>query len=112
MNYSVKQTQTKKNLFGFEKQVKKTYTFKHYVHAVKFALNEQIDIITCNLGDGVTTTRKPFKNILKLSEFERLAKINPAHYLGTHYSERLNLKNYYFYLINTEQFHRLKKFNH
>ena len=112
MNYSVKQTETKKNLFGFEKQVENTYFFNRYIDAVKFALNEQIDLITCNLGDGVTTSRRPFKNLLKLSEFERLARINPIHYLGTHYSERLNLENYYYYLINTSQFYRLKKFNY
>jgi len=109
--YTIKQTETKKCLFGLiSREVEKVYKFATYNEAVNFAFNEQINKITCNISDKVKTTRRPFKTILTLEQFIKVSKKNPLFYLGTRYVEKVNLKQYYFYLINSKQLHKLKKY--
>jgi len=86
-----------------------THYFDRYGEALKFALDEQIKIITCNISKKVKTTRRPFNSLLTLEEFKQLAKNNPVHYLGISDSRRLDIKLYYFYLIGSNNLHKLQR---
>ena len=116
MKYEIKQTQTKKTFFG-TKEIEKIYTFDTYAEALTFAIHEQIKTITCIMThkdeSGRTykanTTRKPFKQFYTLAQFEKIATKFPIHYLGTGFPERINIKQYYLYLFESKQLHKLKK---
>jgi|13_taG_2_1085334.scaffolds.fasta_scaffold08085_3 hypothetical protein len=109
--YTIKQTETKKCLFGLiSREVEKVYKFATYNEAVNFAFNEQINKITCNISDKVKTTRRPFKTILTLEQFIKVSKKNPFHFLGVRNYKKINIKLYYFYLVNSNQLQKLKKF--
>ena len=95
------------NWYKYKKTI--IYTFKRYSEAVKFALDEQIKIITCNISNKVKTTRRPFNSLLTLEEFKQLAKENPVHYLGVYDVRRLNIELYYFYLIGSNKLHKLQR---
>tara|TARA_Y100000004_G_C8884622_1_gene399134 strand:- start:530 stop:865 length:336 start_codon:yes stop_codon:yes gene_type:complete len=111
MHYEIKQTEQKKYFFNLIKINKtKSYKFKDYKNAVNFALNEQIKNIYCIIGENIKTLRKPFKNFYTLEQFIKVSKKNPLFYLGTHNPEKINIPLYYFYLINKNKFHKLKKF--
>ena len=116
MKYEIKQTQTKKTFFG-TKEVENVYTFQTYAKALTFAIHEQIKTITCIMTHtdetGRTykakTTRKPFKQFYSLAQFEKIATKFPIHYLGTRFPERINIKQYYLYLFESKQLHKLRK---
>jgi len=114
IHYTIEQTETKKrNFLGFNlKPVKKTkvYKFNDYKNAFIFALNEQIKKIYCNISKDIKTIRKPFKNYYTLNEFIKVSKKNPFFYLGVRDYKHINIKNYYYYLINANKLNKLKKF--
>ena len=98
--YTIKQTETKKALFGLiTRNVEKEYNFDTYNEAVNFAFNEQIKEITCNISDKVKTTRRPFKTILTLEQFIKVSKKNPFFYLGVHNYKKVDIAKVYFYLV-------------
>ena len=106
--YTIKQDQKVKGLFGYRiKEI--TYKFSSYINALEFAVHEQIKVITAHICEGVEKKIYPFKNILTLDQYKKLAKINSMHYIGTRFPEAINLDHYYIYLFNTRQFHKLKK---
>jgi hypothetical protein len=107
MHYSITQKTTKKVLYFFSTEVEKTYKFEDYNKALIFALNEQINKIVCNFSDSVKTTRKPFQTFYKVDEFLKVATNNPIHFLGTR--QKVNKALFYYYLINSNQLHKLKK---
>ena len=112
--YKIEQTKTKKRYFlGFElkpKKITKTYYFKEYKNALIFALSEQIKIFYCIVSDEVKTTRKTYKNFLTLAQFKKASNKNPLFYLGTRDAKKINIENYYFYLISSNNINKLKKF--
>lgn len=108
MIYQIKQKQLKKTFFG-KKEIEKVYEFKTYKEALKFALFEQIDTIHCVFSDKVKTTRKVFKYLYTLEQFIRLCYKNPIHYLGQRFPEKINIDSYYYYLIESGKFTKLKK---
>ena len=117
MKYQIKQTETKKRLYLPNKKVEKIYTFNTYAEALTFAIYEQVKTITCIMThkdeSGRTykanTTRKPFKQFYTLAQFEKVATKFPIHYLGTRFPERINIKQYYLYLFESKQLHKLRK---
>lgn len=112
--YKIEQVEVKKRSFcGFKlspKKIKKSYYFKQYKNVLRFALNEQINIFYCIVSDKVTTKRKPFKQFLSLTEFKKVSKKNPLFYLSANSYKGINLEKYYFYLVNSDQLQKLKKF--
>tara|TARA_R110002012_G_C11605856_1_gene607743 strand:+ start:561 stop:926 length:366 start_codon:yes stop_codon:yes gene_type:complete len=94
----------------FKKTIYKTYKFDNYKEAYLFALHEQIKIITVHIIDKIKTTRRPFQNLYTLKEFQSLARLNPRHYLGGLYTNKIDVELYYFYLINSNQLTKLKKY--
>lgn len=110
MIYEVKQTTEKKRLLFGTKKVHKVYNFRTLNSALIFALNEQIDTINVNIGEGVTTYRKPFKNYFSLEQFIKVSKKNPFFYLGVHNYKKIDIEKVYFYLVNNN-LSKLKKFN-
>jgi uncharacterized FlaG/YvyC family protein len=108
--YTIKQDQKVKSFFGSRvKQI--TYKFKTYIKALEFAIHEQIKVITAHICEGVEKKIYPFKNILTLDQYKKLANINPMHYIGTRSAKGINLDHYYIYLFNTGQLQKLKKYN-
>lgn len=109
MIYEVRQTTEKKRLLFGTKKVHKVYKFNTLNSALLFALNEQIDIITVNIGEGITTTRKPFKDYYNLDQFIKVSKKNPFFYLGVHNYKKVDIERIYFYLVQNN-LSKLKKF--
>lgn len=97
-------------LYWSKKTIYKTYKFDNFKQAFRFALDEQIKIITVHISKTIKTTRRPFRYIYTLKEFKNLCKINPMHFLGLSSPDRINVELYYFYLINTNQLTKLKKY--
>ena len=92
--YTLKQTQTKKALFGLiSRNVEKEYTFSNYWDAIKFALHEQIKYIYFSKGTAKTKTNV-FKYFHSLKSFEYNANKNPLHFCGVRNIERINIKQY------------------
>lgn len=110
MIYEVKQTTEKKRLLFGTKKVHKVYKFNTLNKALIFCLNEQIDTIIVNIGDGITTTRKPFRNYYSLDQFIKVSKKNPFFYLGVHDYKKIDIEKVYFYLVQNN-LSKLKKFN-
>lgn len=103
--YTIKQTETKKCLFGLiTREVEKVYNFATYIEAVKFALFEQIKYIY--KGSKRLNVFKLFYNI---AQFNKHAKNNPLHFLNLSNAERINLDLYYKILID-KNISKLKKF--
>ncbi len=109
--YKVRQTTTKKRVFKLlEKTTTKEYNFKHYNKAVIFALSEQIKIIYSIPCKGCKPIiKRPFQIYITESEFVRAAKKNPFHYVGIRNIKNVDLKNYYYYLISSNNLQKLKK---
>ena len=97
-------------LYWSKKTIYKTYKFDDFKNAFRFALDEQIKIITVHISKTIKTTRRPFNYLYTLEEFKRLCKINPLHYLGLRNHNKINIELYYFYLINSNQLTKLKKY--
>ena len=97
--YTIKQTQTKKALFGLiSRNIEKKYTFSNYWDAVKFALYEQIKYIYFSKGSATTNTNV-FKYFYSLKRFKKFATDNPQHFCNVSSSKNINLKQYYNVLI-------------
>tara|TARA_R100001463_G_C3509094_1_gene219798 strand:- start:469 stop:795 length:327 start_codon:yes stop_codon:yes gene_type:complete len=97
--YTIKQTETKKALFGLiSREVEKEYNFSNYWDAVKFALHEQIKFIYFSKGSAKTKTNV-FKYFYSLESFKYNANKNPLHFCNVSNAERINLKQYYNVLI-------------
>jgi len=109
MIYEVTQTTEQKRLLFGTKKVTKAYEFKNLNSALIFALNEQIDIITVNIGEGITTIRRPFRDYYSLDQFIKVSKKNPFFYLGVHNYKKVDIEKIYFYLVQNN-LSKLKKF--
>tara|TARA_R110002012_G_scaffold283346_1_gene473682 strand:+ start:1054 stop:1386 length:333 start_codon:yes stop_codon:yes gene_type:complete len=109
MIYEVTQTTEQKRLLFGTKKVYKVYKFNTLNDALLFALNEQIKIITVNIGEGITTTRKPFRDYYSLEQFIKVSKKNPFFYLGVHNYKKIDIEKVYFYLVNNN-LSKLRKF--
>jgi predicted proteasome-type protease len=109
MIYEVTQTTEKKRLLFGTKKVNKVYKFNTLNKALIFCLNEQIKIITVNIGKGITTTRKPFWIYYSLEQFIKVSKKNPFFYLGVHDYKKVDIERIYFYLVQNN-LSKLKKF--
>ena len=109
MIYEVTQTTEKKRLLFGTKKVNKVYKFNTLNKALIFCLNEQIKIITCNIGEGITTKRKPFRVYYSLDQFIKVSKKNPFFYLGVHDYKKVDIERIYFYLVQNN-LSKLKKF--
>ena len=110
MIYEVTQTTEQKRLLFGTKKVYKVYKFRTLNKALLFALNEQIDTITVNIGEGITTKRKPFRDYYSLEQFIKVSKKNSFFYLGVHNYKKIDIEKVYFYLVNNN-LNKLKKFN-
>ena len=110
MIYELTQTTEKKRLLFGTKKVHKVYKFRTLNSALIFALNEQIKIITCNIGEGITTKRKPFRDYYSLDQFIKVSKKNPFFYLGVHDYKKVDIERIYFYLVQNN-LSKLRKFN-
>ena len=110
MIYEVTQTTEKKRLLFGTKKVNKVYKFNTLNKALIFCLNEQIKIITVNIGEGITTTRKPFRDYYNLDQFIKVSKKNPFFYLGVHNYKKVDIAKVYFYLVqnNLSKLRRFK----
>lgn len=117
MKYRVKQTEIKERLYLPNKKVVKEYIFNSYKEALRFCIFEQIDLIECVINHidengkkyEAITKRRPFKIYHSLPSFERVAKINPIHYIGTRFFEQVDLQQYYLYLFESGQTQKLRK---
>ena len=109
MIYEVRQTTEKKRLLFGTKKVTKVFKFGTLNSALLFALNEQIKHIYVNIGEGITTIRRPFKNYYSLEQFVKVSKKNPFFYLGVHNYEKIDITKVYFYLVNNN-LNKLKKY--
>lgn len=110
MIYEVRQTTEKKRLLFGTKKVHKVYKFNTLNSALIFCLNEQIDIITVNIGEDMTTIRRPFRDYYTLEQFIKVSKKNPFFYLGVHNYKKVDIEKMYFYLIQNN-LSKLRKFN-
>ena len=108
-----KVTQTKKVFVAlklYKKTIKKDYFFKSFNDALKFAANEQINKFHFIKGK-IKTSHKTFDYLYSLQAFKNLCKINASFYLGVNnYKSIKNIDTYYFHLINSNQYNKLKKY--
>ncbi len=111
--YKVIQKQKKQiSILGFKrtKTIKNVYRFEKYGEALQFALNEQISTFFYEVGEGITTSRKPFNKYMKEKEFLAAARKNPFYYLGVHEITRVNcIKSLYYKLIQDNKLNKLIK---
>jgi len=110
MIYEVRQTTEKKRLLFGTKKVTKAFEFRTLNDALLFALNEQIKHIYVNIGEGITTIRKPFRDYFSLEQFIKVSKKNPFFYLGVHNYKKIDITKVYFYLVQNN-LSKLRKFN-
>ena len=89
--------------------VNKVFKFNTLNDALIFALNEQIKIIVVNIGEGITTKRKPFRDYYSLEQFIKVSKKNPFFYLGVHNYKKVDIEKIYFYLVQNN-LSKLKKY--
>lgn len=110
MIYEVRQTTEKKRFLFGTKKVTKAFKFNTLNAALLFALNEQIKHIYVNIGEGITTIRRPFRDYYSLEQFIKVSKKNPFFYLGVHNYKKVDIERIYFYLVQNN-LSKLKKFN-
>ena len=110
MIYEITQTTEQKRLLFGTKKVTKAFKFNTLNSALLFALNEQIDTIIVNIGEGMTTKRKPFRDYYSLEQFIKVSKKNPFFYLGVHNYKKVDIEKVYFYLVQNN-LSKLRKFN-
>ena len=107
--YKITQNKTVKSWLGRTKITEKVYTFKDSSNALKFALNEQIRYYS-HIVDGChATTRDAYSLHHTLINWLKLAKNNPHHYIGLSSTRGVNLERLYFYYVNSNNLHRLRK---
>lgn len=107
--YKIKQKETRKNWLGRTKLIEKVYTFEKYSEALIFALNEQIRYFSHCINGKHTSTRDAYKQYHTVKNWVKLAEKNPFHYIGLSSSNGVNLEKMYFYYLNSDNLHRLKK---
>lgn len=107
--YKVKQKETRKSWLGRIKLVEKVYTFEKYSDALIFALNEQIRYFSHTIDGKHCSTRDAYKQYHSVKNWVKLAVKNPQHYIGLSSSKGVNLEKMYFYYLNSDNLHRLKK---
>jgi hypothetical protein len=110
--YTIRQTKLKKCFFDLiENTQTKEYNFDRYKEALIFALSEQIKFIySIPCENCKPILKKPFELYLSEKEFILASKQNPFFYLGVHNFERVNIKNFYYYLISQNKLQKLKKY--
>jgi len=109
--YKITQKQKQSNnWFGLKRADKVTVNeFTTYNKALIFALNEQIQFFYCHI-DKIKTVRKTYSRYLTCIQFCKKAAKNPLHYTGTSTTKNLDLKNLYYYYVNSNNLHRIEKF--
>ena len=107
--YKITQKETRKNWLGFTKTKLQVYTFEKHTDALRFALNEQIRYFS-HCIDGVhSSTRDAYKQYHTVKNWVKFAEKNPLHYIGVSSSKGVNLERLYFYYLNSDNAHRLRK---
>lgn len=107
--YKVKQKETRKSWLGRIKLIEKVYKFDKYADALRFALNEQIRYFSHCIDGKLSSTRDAYKQYHTVKNWVKLAVKNPQHYIGLSSSKGVNLEKMYFYYLNSDNLHRLKK---
>lgn len=107
--YKITQKETRKSWLGFTKTKTKVYTFEKYSEALIFALNEQIRYFKHTIDGAKPTTRDAFKQYHSVKNWVKLAEKNPLHYIGLSRTKGINLEKLYYYYLNSDNLHRLKK---
>ena len=109
--YKITQKQKQSNnWFGLKRADKVTvYEFSTYNKALIFALSEQIQFFYCHI-DKIKTVRKTYSRYLTCIQFCKKAAKNTLHYTGTSTTKNLDLKNLYYYYVNSNNLHRIEKF--
>ena len=107
--YKITQKETRRTWLGFTKTRLKVYTFEKYSDALRFALNEQIRYFSHCIDGVPCSTRDAFKQYHTVKNWVKLAAKNPLHYIGLSSSKGVNLERLYFYYLNSDNAHRLKK---
>tara|TARA_R110002074_G_scaffold106793_1_gene230910 strand:+ start:54 stop:386 length:333 start_codon:yes stop_codon:yes gene_type:complete len=107
--YKITQKKTVKNWFGQTKSIEQIHTFKNSKEALIFALNEQIRYYS-HIVDGMhASTRDAYTLHYTLINWLKLAEKNPHHYIGLSSTKGVNLDRLYFYYVNSNNLHRLRK---
>jgi len=107
--YEITQTTTKERLFRSPKQIDKVYKFYKYNDALIFALNEQKRYFKHVLNNKVASTRDAYAMHYSCINWIKHAKNNPLHYTGRNSTENINLERLYYYYVNSNNLHRLRK---
>jgi len=107
--YKITQKETYKNWLGFTKTKTKVYNFEKYSDALRFALNEQIRYFSHCIDGNHSSTRDAYKQYHTVKNWVKIAAKNPQHYIGLNSSKGVNLERLYFYYLNSDNAHRLKK---
>tara|TARA_B110000467_G_C17948162_1_gene278500 strand:- start:219 stop:551 length:333 start_codon:yes stop_codon:yes gene_type:complete len=107
--YKITQKETRKNWLGFNKTRLKVYTFEKYSEALIFALNEQIRYFSHCIEGKHSSTRDAYKQYHTVKNWVKIAANNPLHYIGVSSSKGINLERLYFYYLNSDNAHRLRK---
>jgi len=107
--YKITQKKTVKNWLGRTKTIENVYRFKDNKEALKFALNEQIRYYS-HIVDGLhASTRDAYTLHHSCINWLKLAAQNPRHYIGLGSAKGVNLERLYFYYVNSNNLHRLRK---
>ena len=107
--YKIIQKKTVKNWIGRTKTIENVHTFKDSKEALKFALNEQIRYYSHTVEGLHATTRNAYALHYTLINWVKLAAQNPRHYIGLSNTKGVNLERLYFYYVNSNNLHRLRK---
>ena len=107
--YKITQKTNRKNWLGRTKSIENIHTFKNSRDALKFALNEQIRYYSYTIEGLHATTRDAYALHHTLINWVKLAAKNPHHYIGLSSAKGVNLERLYFYYVNSNNLHRLRK---
>ena len=107
--YTIKQKQTTKNWLGREQTKLVVHTFTNHKEALKFALNEQIRYYSHCIEGNKPTSRETYKMHYSCLNWVKLAEKNPMHYTGRRRTRFTDLVRLYYYYVNSDNLHRLRK---
>ena len=107
--YTIKQKQTSKNWLGREKTKLVVHTFTNHKEALKFALNEQIRYYSHCIEGNKPTSREAYKMYYSCLNWVKLAEKHPIHYTGRRRTKYTNLERLYYYYVNSNNLHRIRK---
>ena len=107
--YKITQKKTVKNWLGRTKVKSVVFEFDNNTDALIFALNEQIRYYTHCIDGVKATTRDAYALHHTLINWLKLAEQNPYHYIGLNSTKGVNLERLYFYYVNSNNLHRLRK---